>query len=159
MSDTSLNTATIAQLDPLEGELLSGDDSIEITISTRPGESGPGKKSFRTTLNSVLGIYAKRRDNPNQVTAAQVNAFTIEQIQALLEEKLGVDGIAVNSLKLDGATKQEIIQEARAGTAHNADNLGGIAAEDYTTHEEYFDALDGLTQSFTDMATAISSPD
>lgn len=149
-------TVSIAQLDPLEQELLSGDDSIEITIATRADGGGTGKKTFRTTLNSVLSIYANRRDNPNQVTAAQVDAYTIEQITNILQDKLGVNGIAVNSMRLDGATKEEIIAEARAGTVHDSDNLGGRPAVDYATNDDINVVLDGLAGSFDDLTVAIS---
>lgn len=157
MGNQSL-TVTIAQLDPLELELLSGDDSIEITTSTRPNGGLPVKKTYRTTLNSVLSIYARRRDNPNQVTAEQVGTYSIEQIAALLKEKLGVDGIAVNSLKLDGATKSEIIAEARAGTVENSSNLGGRPAADYLLSDEFNVALTGLRASFDDLTAEISDP-
>lgn len=149
-------TVSIAQLDPLEQELLSGDDSIEITIATRADGGGTGKKTFRTTLNSVLSIYANRRDNPNQVTAAQVDAYTIEQITNILQDKLGVNGIAVNSMRLDGSTKEEIIAEARAGTVHDSDNLGGRPAVDYATNDDINVVLDGLAGSFDDLTIAIS---
>ena len=149
-------TVSIAQLDPLEQELLSGDDSIEITIATRADGGGTGKKTFRTTLNSVLSIYANRRDNPNQVTAAQVDAYTIEQITNILQDKLGVNGIAVNSMRLDGSTKEEIIAEARAGTVHDSDNLGGRPAVDYATNDDINVVLDGLAGSFDDLTDAIS---
>lgn len=149
-------TVSIAQLDPLEQELLSGDDSIEITIATRADGGGTGKKTFRTTLNSVLSIYANRRDNPNQVTAAQVDAYTIEQITNILQDKLGVNGIAVNSMRLDGSTKEEIIAEARAGTVHDSDNLGGRPAVDYATNDDINVVLDGLAGSFDDLTVAIS---
>lgn len=156
MSNHSL-TATIAQLDPLEGELLTGDDSIEVSIATRPSDlCGPGKKSFRTTLNSVLAIYGKRRDNPNQVTAAQVGAYTIEEVTALLKDKLGVEGIAVNSLKLEGSTKAEIIAEARAGTVHNADNLGGKPACAYVLNANLDQAWQKLACQIDEMTADIS---
>lgn len=147
---------SISQLDPLEMELLSGDDSIEITIATRPDGGGTGKKTFRTTLNSVLSIYARRQDNPNKVTAEQVGAYTIEQATELLKEKLGVNDVAINSLKLDGATKEEIIEEARAGTVHDSTNLGGRPADDYTLNLDFNAALDGLKVSFDEMTESIT---
>lgn len=156
MGDLNL-PVSIAQLDPLELELLSGDESIEITISTRPDGGGTGKKTFRTTLNNVVGIYARRGDNPNNVTAAQVGSYTIEQITALLKEKLGIDGIAVNSLRLEGKTKQEVIEEARSGTVSNSNNLGGLPFGDYTLNSEFANALEKMALSIDDMTANISS--
>lgn len=156
MGDQNL-TVSIAQLPQLDQELLSGEDSIEISISTRAdGGAGFVKKSYRTTLNAVLSIYSSRRDNPNQVTADQVGTYTVEQIKALLEEKLGVDGIAVNSMKLDGMTRQEIVEEARQGTVYDANNLGGRPAEDYTLQVDFIGALAGMTQSINELTENIS---
>jgi hypothetical protein len=148
---------SIAQLDPLELELLSGDESIEITISTRPDGGGTGKKTFRTTLNNVLGIYARRKDNPNDVTAEQVGSFTIEQMTAILKEKLGVDEVAVNSLRLGGSTKEQIIEEARSGTVNDSNNLGGLPAGDYVLNSELSTAFEKMAQSFDDMTVNIST--
>lgn len=150
-------TVSIAQLDPLELDQLSGDDSIEISIATRLDGGGTGRKSFRTTLNSVLGIYAARRDNPNKVTAEQVNAYTIEQMVELLKDKLGVDDVAVNSLKLDGSTKEEIIAEAKAGTVNDSNNLGGRPAGDYTLNDELDTAFKKIALEFDDMTENIST--
>ena len=156
MSNQSL-TATIAQLPLLEQQLLSGEDSIEITIATRiDGGEGFERKSFRTTLNNVLSIYAIRRDNPNEVTAEQVGAYTIEQVQALLEEKLGIDGIAVNSLKLDGYTRQEIVEEVRQGTVNDAHNLGGKPAADYLLVDQFETALVDITEVINVMTDSIT---
>lgn len=145
MSDTDQNqqwTATIGQLTPIDPERLSGEDSVEITVTTR-SDSGAGmeKKTYRTNLNAILSIYAARRDNPNQVTAAQVGSYTIAEIESLLLEKLGVDGVAVNALRLDGMTREEIIQEARQGTSQDSLNLGGKPASSYLLVEDYLAGL------------------
>ncbi len=156
MGDQSL-TVSIAQLPPLDPQLLSGEDSVEITISTRAdGGAGVAKKTYRTTLNAILKIYAARRDNPNQVTAEQVGALTVEQVRALLAEKLGVNDIAVNALKLDGKTRQEIVEEARAGTANDAHNLGGRPAEDYLLVDSFQSVMMNVTQSIDELADSIS---
>jgi len=157
MADNVPQVVTIAQLPPLEPDLLSGDDSIEITISTRAdGGAGMPKRTYRTTLNAVLSIYAKRRDNPNQVTAEQVGSYTIEQIKALLEEKLGVTDIAVNSMRLDGRTRQEIVEEARQGTASNSENLAGRPATDYLLVNEFEHALVEVTKSIDELTDLIT---
>lgn len=146
-------TVTIAQLDPLDELLLSGEDSVEITVKTRAdGAPGLVKKTFRTNLNAILGIYARRRDNPNQVTAEQVGTYTVAQIQALIEERLGMIGmiVAADSQLLDGKTRQEIIEEARQGTVNDALNLGGRPAEDYLL-------VDQFETSIVEAATAVDA--
>lgn len=157
MDDLVPQAITIGQLPPLGPELLSGDDSIEITVSTRAdGGAGMAKKTYRTTLNAVLSIYAKRRDNPNQVTAEQVGTYTLEQIQVLLEGKLGIRDIAVDSVRLDGMTRQEIVEEVRQGTVHNAERLGDRPADDYLLVEQFEHTLDEVTKSIDALTQAIT---
>lgn len=145
MGNQSL-TATIAQLPPLESTLLTGRDSLEITISTRAdGGAGFEKKSYRVTVDDVLRIYGERRDNPNKVTAEQVGAYTIEEILELLEGKLGVGAVAVDSERLGGMTRQEIVEEIRQGTVKNAEQLGGIPAEGYVQVVEFDLSVEGVT--------------
>lgn len=106
-------TATIFQLPPIDPEQLSGEDSVEITVRSRAdGGEGMEKKTYRTTLNAILAIFAARRDNPNQVTAEQVGTLTVAQIEDLLKEKLGVEDVAINALKLEGKTLQEVLDSA-----------------------------------------------
>lgn len=106
-------TATIFQLPPIDPEQLSGEDSVEITVRSRAdGGEGMEKKTYRTTLNAILAIFAARRDNPNQVTAEQVGTLTVAQIEDLLKEKLGVEDVAINALKLEGKTLQEVLDAA-----------------------------------------------
>jgi hypothetical protein len=161
--------ATIGQLTPIDPEQLSGEDSVEITISTRAdGGAGMVKKTYRTTLNAILSIYAARRDNPNQVTASQTGAYTISEIEDLLADKLGVDDVAVNALRLEGSTKEQIIEEARQGTVFDALNLGGKPASSYLLVEDYLSNLTeakdytddlgyGLVSIINDEATDLSN--
>jgi len=108
-------TATIFQLPPIDPEQLSGEDSVEITVRSRAdGGVGMEKKTYRTTLSAILAIFAARRDNPNQVTAEQVGTLTVAQIEDLLKEKLGVEDVAIDALKLEGKTLQEVLDAAAA---------------------------------------------
>lgn len=126
-------TSTIGQLTPIDPELLSGEDSVEITVSTRAdGGAGLVKKTYRTSINAILSIFAARRDNPNQVTAEQTGSFTKEQIIDLLKEKLGVEEVAVDALKLGGklaedymlvADFQQVMQNVTADINAMADSL------------------------------------
>lgn len=126
-------TSTIGQLTPIDPELLSGEDSVEITVSTRAdGGAGLVKKTYRTSINAILSIFAARRDNPNQVTAEQTGSFTKEQIIDLLKEKLGAEEVAVDALKLGGklaedymlvADFQQVMQNVTADINAMADSL------------------------------------
>lgn len=103
-------TSTIGQLTPIEPSLLSGEDSVEITVSTRAdGGVDLVKKTYRTNINAILSIFAARRDNPNEVTAEQTGTFTKEQIEELLRTKLGAEEVAVDALKLGGKLAEEYL--------------------------------------------------
>jgi hypothetical protein len=152
-------TATIGQLTPIDSNLLSVEDSVEITVSTRvDGGEGLAKKTYRTSVGAILGIFAARRDNPNQVTAGQVGAYSIAEITSLLLEKLGVDGVAVDALKLDGKSRSEIIAEARSGSSYDSEHLGGLPASAYVLVDDYLagivevkDYTDGLGFTLVDI--------
>lgn len=126
-------TSTIGQLTPIDPSLLSGEDSVEITASTRAdGGAGLPKTSYRTSIYDILAIYAARRDNPNQVTAEQVGAMTKEQSQELLDGKLGAEDVAVDALK-----------------------LGGKLAEDYLLVAEFQQTLQNVTSDIDDITDTL----
>lgn len=138
--------ATIESLTP--APTLSGAESIEISMPVTLANGQVTHRTFKTTLNDLLRIYSLRQDNPNGVTAEQVGAYTIEQVEDLLSKKMGLNDIAVNSLRLDGMTKQEIIDEARNGTSADSMRLGGESIEYFATDADYNELVDILTQSF-----------
>ncbi|MNZ16795.1 hypothetical protein D3C78_337750 [compost metagenome] len=151
-------TSTIFQLPPIDPEQLSGEDSVEITVRTRAdGGVGLVKKTYRTSINAILTIFAARRDNPNQVTAAQVGSYTIQEITDLLKEKLGVEDVAVNALKLDGKTREEIIAEARDGTVKNSEQLAGVDASEYLLREEFQQVMVNVTSDIVDIAVDVET--
>lgn len=103
-------TATIGELPPLDPKVLSGEEAVEITTSTctDPGPEG-APRSRRISLDDLLSLYAKRRDNPNHVTAEQVGSLTEKQIRDLLEEKLDAGAVAKDSEKLGGKNASEYL--------------------------------------------------
>lgn len=130
-------TSTIGQLTPIDPSLLSGEESVELTVTTREdGGAGMVKKTYRARIYDLLSIYAARRDNPNQVTAEQVGAMTEERTQELLDGKLGADEVAVDALK-----------------------LGGKLAEDYLLVAEFQQTLQNVTRDIDDITdTLIANP-
>lgn len=150
MSTSPQDGVTIDALDLMD--IIEGDESIEITIATRADGGGNGKKSYRTTINHVLAVFGARRDNPNQVTASQTGAYTKEEIVQLLQQKLGVSDIAVNSRRLEGSSKQEVIDEARNGTVANSNKLGGMDASAYSKVTDLDQVLDTLTEAINEQA-------
>lgn len=103
-------TATIGDLPPLDPKVLSGEEAVEITTSTctDPGPEG-APRSRRISLDDLLSLYAKRRDNPNAVTAEQVGTLTEEEIRKLLEGKLDEGAVAKDSDKLGGKDASEYL--------------------------------------------------
>lgn len=152
-------TVSISQLPPLAPELLSEEDSVEITIRTRTDEgAGYAKKSYRVKISDILRIYGNRRDNPNKVTAEQVGTYTYDEIRILLEGKLGVGAVAVNSMKLDGKTRQEIVEDIRAGSVNNAENLGGRPSEDYVLVQQFDMSVTDVTNRLNELTKEITIP-
>lgn len=124
-------TSTIGQLTPLESSLLSGEDSVEITVSTRAdGGADLVKKTYRTNINAILSIFAARRDNPNQVTAEQVGTFTKEEIEDFLRQKLGAEEVAVDALRLGGKLAEEylLVAEFQQSLINVTDGINELAS-------------------------------
>lgn len=75
--------------------------------------------AITTQVGNSLAAHLVNYDNPHQVTAAQVGAYTTAyidtQINALSTGKLGVNAEAANSALLQGQDVQEIIASVTAG--------------------------------------------
>lgn len=127
---------------------LTGTESIEIDMPMVLANGQASSKTFRTTLNDLLRLYGNRRDNPNQVTAGQTGAYTIQQVEDLLRSKLGVGDVVINSMKLDGVTRQELIAEARNGLVADSMRLGGELPAHYSKDSDFTQLVDQLTESF-----------
>lgn len=67
-------------------------------------------------LNILPGLddHVNDRNNPHQVTAAQVGTYSKSEADTLLSGKLGKTETAVNSSKLEGSSKQQVLNEAYA---------------------------------------------
>jgi hypothetical protein len=149
---TTLPGVTISNL-PSASTILTGTESIEIDMLVPLANGQMTTKTFKTTLNDLLAIYGRSRDNPNRVTAVQVGSYTIAQVEDLLRSKLSVTDAAINSMKLDGVTRQQIIEEARNGTVANSMRLGGELPEFYSTGNDYDNLVNQLTDSFIQTAS------
>jgi wobble nucleotide-excising tRNase len=143
---------TISDL-PSVPTILNGTESIEIDMPLTLANGQVTTKTFKTTLNDLLAIYGRMRDNPNRVTSAQVGSYSIAQIEDLLRTKLSVSEAAINSMKLDGVTRQQIVEEARNGTVANSMRLGGELPEFYSTDNDFTALVNQLTDSFIQTAS------
>lgn len=85
-----------------------------------------------------IGVHINNLNNPHQVTAAQVGAYTTAQVNQLLTNYLETSGTAANSSKLEGKTLQEVLDLA-AGNGLDADLLEG------KTLQEIYDTVALMT--------------
>lgn len=64
----------------------------------------------------TIGAHITRTDNPHNVTAAQVNAYTKPEIDTALLGKLDTLATAANSSQLEGSSKAQVVAEAQTST-------------------------------------------
>lgn len=89
-----------------------------------------------------IGVHINNLNNPHQVTAAQIGAYTTAQVNQLLTNYLETSGTAANSSKLEGKTLQEVLDLA-AGNGLDADLLEG------KTLQEIYDTVALMTVTNT----------
>lgn len=70
--------------------------------------------------------FINRTDNPHNVTAEQVGAFTKTEIGQALSQYLKSDAVAVDSSKFSGKTLLEVAELILEGTAANSELLDGL---------------------------------
>lgn len=78
-----------------------------------------------TSVNAAFEEFKARRDNPHNVTAAQVGAYSKTEMDTFLNDKLSKTGTAFDSSRLDGRTYSEVKSDILSGTAANATKLNG----------------------------------
>lgn len=78
-------------------------------------------------LKEPFERFVARRDNPNQVTAEQVNSFTKEQVTALLANYLIKTAAAHDTFRFDNKTAEQFKTWVLEGTASNASRLDGLS--------------------------------
>ena len=59
-------------------------------------------------VGAALTAFAARRDNPHQVTAAQVNSYTRTETDGMLNQKLGRTDTALDSVRVGGRELKDI---------------------------------------------------
>lgn len=128
----------------------------------------------RRTINALVGdmsnAHVSDLDNPHQVTAAQVGAYSIEIMDALLANKLDDNAVAADaamvygldqealegwigtilsgdSIKFDGKTLAEVKAEILAGKAADSAKLDGKTYNEVLT--EISQLVDGGSIQFT----------
>jgi len=129
-------------------DTIDGDELIEVSVPVVLANGQRTHLSKHTTVNDILRLYGSLRNNPNQVTASQTGAYTIEEVNAIIESRFGSGIAALNALKLEGSSKQEIIEEARAVTAANSERLGGELPDHYAKTDDVDLLIDTMVVSF-----------
>lgn len=88
-------------------------------------------------LNTGIASHADNQENPHHVTAAQINAYSKDEINNILTQldqiltgKLDTSGTASDSEKLAGMTVQELADIILQGKAADSNKLSGLTMED-----------------------------
>lgn len=81
-------------------------------------------------INPLTGHKANT-SNPHQVTAAQVGAYSIAEMDALLLTKLNTNGVAYDTARFDGKSPSEYSDWVLAQTAANSLEFNGMTAGQY----------------------------
>lgn len=85
------------------------------------------KQALDAGPNAAIGTHAGRNDNPHQVTAAQVGAYSQVQTNTLLASKLNTTGVAYDTSRFDGLSPTEYRDWALStGVAANSLKFGGL---------------------------------
>jgi len=95
--------------------------------------------------NAILQAHITNYSNPHQTTAAQVGAYTTQQVTNLLQGYVTTCGTAANATEFDGFTLAQVTAQILSGTANNASNFGGL------TPAQWQAALQGGTASDSEM--------
>lgn len=106
----------------------------------------------QSAANFAVATHAENIDNPHQVTAEQIGAVTPTALQDALVSYLPATGTAVDSLKLEGYSYEDIIGTLSGTTAEDSAKLSGFSLEEirdaFTTHiAPLATRLDGLSLS------------
>ena len=86
--------------------------------------------SLRAQINSDLNGHAGRTDNPHNVTAAQVGAYSTSQMSTILANYLLKTETAPNSILWNGRTELQYGNwlNTQSGIALNATTIGGMTS-------------------------------
>lgn len=99
----------------------------------------PALVAYRLNLLYANSIepHVLDTDNPHQVTAQQVGAYSVSQVNELLEDYLQASDTAMNSVKLGGRTTEELRDWLMTNMPNfNAGQLGGATREELTEQIE-----------------------
>lgn len=93
-----------------------------------------------TTKEAILAVagqsvegHVNDFDNPHQVTATQVGAYTTSEVDVIASGLLSVDGKAHDTKRAYGMFQNELKDAILSGTASNANALGGFTIDELIT--------------------------
>lgn len=85
--------------------------------------------AVRWAINELVGEFSTEhagdKNNPHEVTAAQVGAYSIAQVDTLLAGKLGINSDAYNSVRVFGMGQSAFTTWLASQTAGNAIRIDG----------------------------------
>ncbi len=150
MASQSIPGLGIEDLNPLD--TIGGDELIEVSVKRTLENNQVTYLSLSTTVNDILNLYASNRNNPNGVTASQTGAYTIAEVDEILASRFGSGVAALNALKLEGSSKQEIIEEARNGLVADSQKLGGQTPDYYVNTDDMGTIIDAVVVSLNNFS-------
>lgn len=119
----AIASITEAKSDSLDNRYMSPrTTSIAIRNITNPMSSTIGQHDIELTdmrsdldsLTDTTTLHTDNRNNPHEVTAEQVGAMPIDELQTELNNKLGILEQADDSAKLDGRTFSQVMGQTEA---------------------------------------------
>lgn len=88
-----------------------------------------------------ISTHLADHDNPHQVTAAQIDAYTTNEVDGLVGNKLDINGTAVNSGLLGGLTAAQVVSLARNRIEFAAVDSGDHAGPTWTRVANFIPAV------------------
>lgn len=108
------NLATL----PLTGHNSSNSNDYYLTPQS-------ARLIIANAVGDAFNAFRNNKNNPTDVTAAQVNAYDKEEMNVLLANKLSVTDVAFDTQRFNGLTYEEAKADILTGTALNATQLDG----------------------------------
>jgi len=88
------------------------------------------KEAIAAVTGTVLESHVNDFENPHQVSAEQVGAYTIAEIDSITTGLLPTDGVAYDASRVFGLLKPDLAADILTGTAFDSDRVGGLTVPD-----------------------------
>lgn len=127
------------------------------TATTAQAEAGVSDNVYMTPLSTMalvsvkaltpLNAHTSNISNPHGTTAAQVGAYSIDQMNQLLAGRVAVDGVAADATRFGGRLPAEYTAMVLTGTAANASKFGGQTPTEFKAEVAQMTVLNSMQLS------------